>query len=114
MGEGCLFEDLYWRNVLFIYRQETGSMIGGTSFAQEWSNITKGKTKAASGEDGQGFTWYGDINSFWANPLALWFMHKQRRNKIGGYEIPYSALSKPTLTKTARWKTFTPEEGCED
>lgn len=100
-------------NSLF-YSCNTGTVKDGISFAQEWSNITKGKTKAAYGENEAGFTWYGYINSFWGSPLGLWFINKQRRDKVGGYGLPYPALSKPTLTKTARWKTFKPEEGCED
>ena len=42
-----------------FYSCNTGTQTNGTSFAQEWSNITGGKTKAAVGQ-----TWYGDINSF--------------------------------------------------
>ncbi|MCL1917963.1 MAG: hypothetical protein FWG14_06560 [Peptococcaceae bacterium] len=80
-----------------------GTETNRTSFAQEWSKITGGKTKAAIGK-----TAYQGINEFvWWNAGA-WLGYKSAREKAGGYSVPFPAFSKPVLGKGAKWKTFKP------
>jgi len=90
-----------------FYSCNTGTG-GADSFAQSWSNITGGKTKAA-----EGFTQYSDINSFkWYNVIGWYTYSKLRKNYFGGYDVPSPSLRYPGLASGAKWKTFKPNN-CE-
>jgi hypothetical protein len=87
-----------------FYSCNTGTG-GAASFAQAWSNITGGSTKAAIGQ-----TTYKYINiGFWGNPAYLAYQY-HRQVTIGGYQkMPYVAFKKPTVANEAIWQTFKPQ-----
>jgi len=88
-----------------FYSCNTGTPIeNGTSFAQEWSNITGGKTVAAVGQ-----TTYRHINAFDIRREGSRMLYKKLRESVGGYSVPFPAFRRPVLGSGARWKTFKPK-----
>ena len=86
-----------------FYSCNTGTIKNGTSFAQEWSNITGGKTKAVV----DGTSYYGNIHSPSINP-GSWGYWIARRT-IGYQTQPYPAFRKPTASNGVKWQTFKPQ-----
>ena len=86
-----------------FYSCNTGTA-GTDSFAQSWSNITGGKTKAAIGQ-----TSYNSINApRWYN-WDMWAGYKIGREMTGGYSTPNRAFNAPGLKSGAKWNTFKPQ-----
>ena len=100
-----LLDPTAFKNAYFAFFScNTGTEKGGISFAQEWSNITGGITRAVIGP-----TWYGNINSpVWWN-IDGWITHRSVRDLGGGYSLPYPAFSPPRLGDGGKWVTFFPE-----
>jgi RHS repeat-associated protein len=86
-----------------FYSCNAGTTVNETSFAQEWSNIAGGNTKAAIGQ-----TAYSRINVFVWWRLNSWIAYKLLRDAAGGYSVPYPAFSTPGLGSGSTWKTFKP------
>ena len=99
----ALDKNAFQKTDSLFYACNTGTTFNGTSFAQEWSNITGGKTKAALGT-----TWYGDINSFSLIRADSWLVHRTLRDLGGGYNLPHPAFRRPVASEGVKWQTFKP------
>ena len=99
----ALDKNAFQKTDSLFYACNTGTAFNDTSFAQEWSNITGGKTKAALGT-----TWYGDINSFSLIRADSWLVHRSLRDLGGGYDLPYPAFRRPVASEGVKWNTFKP------
>ena len=101
---GLLDSNAFNNTYSIFYSCNTGTPIDGkASFAQIWSNVTGGRTKAAIGK-----TDYTRINAISILSFDSWLVHKSLRKLVGGYAVPYSAFRKPGLAKDAKWNTFRP------
>ena len=86
----------------------TGSLVDAeTSFAQEWSNITDGETKAAKGQTT--YRYIHGIKSYWESlptenvvvSFIKWFLGESS-------VVPQPAFESPALGSKAEWEYFNP------
>ena len=104
-----------FRNTRFSSNQSrffscnTGTVRDGTSFAQEWSNLTGGRTRAVFASEGnRGTTYFGNINNpSWWRPLSN-VNRLIKRWASDDYTTPWPAILRPVASEGVEWRTFTP------
>jgi RHS repeat-associated protein len=105
-----LEKDVFENTYSVFYSCNTGTPVDAeTIFAQEWSNITGGETKAAKGQTT--YKYIHGIKSYWESlptenvieSLIKWFLGESS-------VVPQPAFESPELGSKAKWEYFNPIE----